>query len=119
MAGKRIGWLGDWGGALPYEDGILELCEEALEVLRGLGCEVDVLPPPFPREKLVGVVDHLAQLGAWLRVLEPLMENQQTRGQLKPEALWEIERGLALSAMEVHRASGATLGVVCPRRRAV
>jgi amidase len=27
------------------------------------------------------------------------------RALLKPEALWEIERGLAMSAMEVHRAS--------------
>ena len=104
VAGKRIGWLGDWGGALPYEDGILELCEEALEVLRGLGCEVDVLPPPFPREKLW---ESWITLRSWSVAagLEPLMENQQTRGQLKPEALWEIERGLALSAMEVHRAS--------------
>ena len=37
--------------------------------------------------------------------LEPLMQDQQTRGQLKPDAIWEAERGLELSAAEVHRAS--------------
>ena len=102
--GKRIGWLGDWGGALPYEDGLLALCEAALDVLRDLGCEVEVLPPPFPRAAL---------WDSWITLrsfsvatgLAPLMETQETRGRLKSEALWEAERGLALSAMEVQRAS--------------
>ncbi len=102
--GKRIGWLGDWGGALPYEDGILPLCEDALEVFRGLGCDVTPIDPPFPREALW---DSWATLRSFSVAtgLAPLMENQETRGQLKPEAIWEVERGLALSAMEVQRAS--------------
>ncbi len=101
--GKRIAWLGDWGG-LPYEEGILDLCCTALDVLAGQGAEVEAIAPPFSR-------DALWQSWVTLRAfsnasgLAPLMEDQQTRGQLKPEAIWEIETGQALSAMDVHAAS--------------
>ena len=104
VQGKRIGWLGDWGGAIPYEDGILELCSGALDVLAGQGAEVEHLPPPFSR-------DALWQSWVTLRAfsnaagLAPLMADQATRGQLKPEALWEAETGLALSAKQVQDAS--------------
>ena len=32
LKGKRIGWLGDWGGAYPCEPGILDLCRSGLQV---------------------------------------------------------------------------------------
>lgn len=102
--GVRIGWLGDWGGALPYEDGIQPLCRRALSVLQDQGAIVEDLAPPFSR-------DALWQSWVTLRAfanaagLAPLMANQNTRGQLKPEALWEAETGQALSATQVHEAS--------------
>jgi amidase len=37
--------------------------------------------------------------------LGPLLDAPETRDHLKPEAVWEIERGRALSALQVHRAS--------------
>ena len=37
--------------------------------------------------------------------MRALYEDPQTRPRLKPEAQWEIARGLALTAMEVHDAS--------------
>jgi amidase len=37
--------------------------------------------------------------------LGPILADPATRDFLKPEAVWEIERGLAMSAMDVHRAS--------------
>jgi len=40
----RIGWLGDLGGHLPFEDGILELCEAALA---RLGAQVEAVQPGF------------------------------------------------------------------------
>ncbi len=102
--GARIGWLGDWGGAYPMEPGILGLCETALETFTALGAHVEPVAPPFPAEKL---------WDAWITLrsfaiaggVAPLHANPKTRALLKPEMLWEIERGLALSAMEVHRAS--------------
>ncbi|MDF1670574.1 MAG: amidase [Roseovarius sp.] len=104
VKGKRIGWLGDWGAALPYEDGILDVCSGALDVLAGQGAEVETLPAPFSRDALW---QSWVTLRAWFNAasLAPLMDNPQTRGQLKPEAIWEAETGQALSATDVHQAS--------------
>ena len=104
LRGKRVGWLGDWGGAWPFDDGILDLCSSAMDVFRDAGCRVEPISPPFPSERLW---ESWVTLRSWSVAagLEPLMARQDTRGQLKPEALWEAEQGLQLSAMEVHRAS--------------
>lgn len=104
IKGLRIGWLGDWGGAYPMEPGILDLCQSALNTFADIGCTVDPLPAPYPATKLW---DSWTTLRSWAVAakLAPLHANPKTRTQLKPEAIWEIERGLALSAMEVHRAS--------------
>jgi amidase len=104
MRGKRIGWVGDWGGAYALEPGIADLCEAGLAVLRDLGAEVEVLPPPFPAEKL---------WFAWTTLRAMLNSNGKRavyddpakRAQLKPETVWEIEQGLGLSADAVYAAS--------------
>ncbi len=104
MRGKRIGWLGDWGGAYALEPGIADLCEAGLSVLQGMGAEVEVLPPPFPAEKL---------WFAWTTLRAMLNSNgkravyddKAKRAQVKPETLWEIEQGLGLSADAVYAAS--------------
>ena len=44
-AGFKLGWLGDWGGAVPYEDGVLDLCQTALSDFSALGASVDHLAP--------------------------------------------------------------------------
>jgi amidase len=100
----RIGWLGDWGGAYPMEDGILEICESACRTLADIGCRVDAVPAPFSRDALW---DSWTTLRSWkmASTLSGLREDPQTRDQLKPEAVWEIERGRALRASDVHSAS--------------
>lgn len=40
IAGARIGWLGDWGGAFEYEPGIDDLAQSALSQMTDLGCSV-------------------------------------------------------------------------------
>ncbi len=45
LKGKRVGWLGDFGGVTPCEAGVLEVCKAALKTFETLGCSVeDVLP---------------------------------------------------------------------------
>ena len=102
--GVHIGWLGDWGGAWPFEAGILALCEAALEVLADAGAQVTPLAAPFSSEALW---DSWTALRAWSQAAElgPLLDDPATCGQIKPEAVWEIETGRALSAMDVHAAS--------------
>lgn len=99
--GLRIGWLGDWGGAFPMEDGILELCQSSLSVFETLGCAVEEVAPPFPSEE---IWDSWTTLRSWQvgAGLAPMMDR---RTQLKDSAIWETERGQSYSAFDVHRAS--------------
>lgn len=99
--GLRIGWLGDWGGAFAMEEGILDNAQSALDVLADLGCNVEKVAPPFPAD---AIWDSWVTLRSWVMgcKLGPLMEQ---KGKLKDSAIWEVERGMAMSALEVHRAS--------------
>ncbi len=104
LAGKRIGWLGDWGGAYPIEPGILDLCEGALQVFEDMGAVVEPLPPPYPAEKLWHAwITLRAMLNAGAK--RGLYDNPALRVQTKVETIWEIEQGLHLTAQAVHAAS--------------
>eukprot|EP01132_Coremiostelium_polycephalum_P016863 gene16863-20238_t len=50
--GARLGWLGDYNGYLPMEDGVMSLCESALKDFAALGCEVEHCQPEFSLERL-------------------------------------------------------------------
>jgi amidase len=104
VAGLRLGWLGDWGGAYRMEPGILDLCETALRQFEAMGCVVDPVAPPFPADRLWDSWTTLRSFSVAAGLAE-VHDRADWRTQLKPEAQWEIARGLALSAMEVHRAS--------------
>lgn len=101
---QRIAWLGDWGGALPYDAGILAQSEVALQQLAGLGHSVEAAGPPFSAD---------AMWDSWITLrsfsvasgLMDIYQNPGTRDALKEAAQWEIGRGLAMDAMTVHRAS--------------
>lgn len=102
--GKRIGWLGDLGGHLPMDAGLLDLCEKSLGHFKTVGCLVEAVSPQFDFEKL---------FQAWLNLRSftfsgtnfALYDNPEKRALLKPEAVWEIERGLKLSGLDVFNAS--------------
>lgn len=104
VKGRRIGWLRDWGGAYAFEPGILQLIEKALTRFSDIGCVVEEVRAPFEAE---AIWDSWTTLRSWSVTASTaaLYDNEEARGRLKPEAIWEIERGLALSAMDVHRAS--------------
>ena len=99
--GMRIGWLGNWDRAFPMEEGILSLCEQALGVFSNLGCQVEAVDPPFAAEDMW---ESWETLRSWAisNSLAPLYE---ARAELKDSAIWEIERGLAMTGRQVQRAS--------------
>ena len=104
MRGKRIAWLGDWGGAYQTEPGILPLCEAALQVFTDLGATIEAIAPPFPAEKLWQAWTTLrAMLNAG--GMKALYDDPKKRAQVKPESLWEIEQGRGLNAQAVYEAS--------------
>ncbi len=100
----RVGWLGDWGGTLPYEDGILGLCENALADFAGLDCEVEELDPPFSRAQMwdswVALRNFSVASG-----LSAFSNDDTQRSQLKESARWELDLGERMAALDVHRAS--------------
>lgn len=97
----RIGWLGDWGGSFAMEPGILELCETALQVFKELGHQVEAVAPPFPAE---AIWDSWTTLRSFA-VAAGLRAFEDKRAALKDTALWEMDRGLALSGREIQAAS--------------
>ncbi|AOE87249.1 amidase [Pseudomonas sp. TCU-HL1] len=102
--GARIGWLGDLGGHLPMEHGLLALCESALADFRDLGCQVEDCLPAFDMERLWRCwLVHRQWLVAGS--LAGAHTDPARRAQLKPEAIWEVESGLGLSAADVYQAS--------------
>ncbi|MFT3815528.1 MAG: amidase [Acidovorax sp.] len=102
--GARIGWLGDLGGHLPTEPGVLDTCRAALAHFESLGCTVEDATPMFDLESLWRAWIDLRSFSV-AGANAALYENPAQRALLKPEALWEMERGRALSAMDVYAAA--------------
>ncbi|HEY0570961.1 MAG TPA: amidase [Enterovirga sp.] len=102
--GARLAWLGDFGGYLPFEPGVLELCRAALSAFEALGCVVQEVLPDYPVEK---VWQNWLKLRAWQTraALKPLYDDPAKRAQMKPEAIWEVENGAALTADDLAAAS--------------
>jgi amidase len=105
LKGKRIAWLGDFNGAIPYEAGVLELTRDALRVFESLGCIVEEAVPDYPVEK---VWQAWLKLRAWQSGgnLLAYYRDPAKRALLKPEAVFEVESGLKLSAFDITAASG-------------
>jgi amidase len=100
IKGKRIAWSGDFGGYVPYQQEVLEVCKTALKSLEGLGCLVEEAYPKYPFDSLW---QSFIKLRGW-QVGAPLLDHYRDpvrRAMLKPEAVWEIEQGLGLSAYDV------------------
>ncbi|TDM08406.1 MAG: amidase [Ideonella sp. MAG2] len=105
LKGLRIGWLGDLGGHLPCEDGILAGLAAYLQTAQAAGAQVE----PTTLGCDLDAVWH-----AWLmwrralvgpRVAPMLQANPACRAQIKPEVLWEHDNALGLSYMDFQRAA--------------
>ena len=101
LTGLRLGWLGDWGGAFPCEEGVLATCESALATFAEMGAVVEALAAPFDADAMWR---SWVELRAWAVAgkLGPLMDQGWP---MKDSAEWEIATGRALSAMDVNAAS--------------
>ena len=105
VRGKRVAWLGDLGGYLATESGVLDMCAQALQRMSSSGAMVDPLPS-------IGVdLDRVWE--AWLlwrrALVAPsvgaVMTTPAARAQVKPEAQWEYDQAQSLSMVDFTRAS--------------
>ena len=104
--GKRIGWMGDLNGTAPYEPGVLDVCKTALKSFESLGMRVDSAMPDGDVE---AAWQAFVKLRQWAQgfSLHVYYADPAKRALLKPEAIYEVEGGLKLSAMDVTAASVA------------
>ncbi len=100
----RVGWLGDLGGYLAVEPGILDVCEQALRRLQGIGCAVEPLVLGHPPE---AVWQAWLVWRRWLVAsrIAPFLVNPSNRASIKPEALWEHDQAAGLTGAQALHAS--------------
>ena len=105
---KRIGWSPDLG-LLPVDREVAAICAGAVETLAGAGVEVTDACPD-----LTGAIDVFQVLRAALFAADKGELLETHRDALKPEIIWNIEKGLALDADRIARAERAR-GVIYER----
>lgn len=101
LSGLRVGWLGDWGGSLPMEGGVMDACRSTLDVLRDLGALVEDLDPPFDMDDI-----WQSWIGLRSTAVAGLSDILGDKLSLTKEtAQWEVDRGIKVTALEIHRLS--------------
>lgn len=106
LTGTRVAWLGDLGGHLQFERGIVELCHNAFKAFDTMGCKIEEARLDFPPEQMW---ETWLKLRHWLTAgdLQNLYADPVKREKMKPEAVWEVEGGVKMSALEAYEASAA------------
>jgi len=109
FSGTRIGWVGDFGGQIPFDPGVLEFCENSLKIFESIGCSVETATPDYPLE---AVWQSWKKIRGWQIAAEfsAAFADPAQRALMKPELQWEIENGLNATAMEVAHASRVRTG---------
>jgi amidase len=108
IRGMRIGWLGDWGGNIPFEDGVLSLCRDALNSMDQEGVLVEDLStdPIFPLSKL---------WSSWNSIRFAMASSSYTqtfdakmllgdKSAIKKDLQWEISQGQKVSDDDLKQA---------------
>lgn len=109
VAGTRIAWFGDFGGRLPFEDGVLEADRRALDTLSDMGCDIEEVSVDF---------DMTALWQAWLVLrgfaaahgLRSLYDDPAKRAKIGPQLQYEIATALTRSATDIYKASVTRTG---------
>ncbi len=104
--GCRVAWLGNLSGHFQIEPGIMALCQGALKSFEDIGCTVEEARLDFPPERMWDTwlrLRHWLLAGNYMR----LYKDPAKREKMKPEAIWEVEGGLKLSALDAYEASAS------------
>ena len=104
MKGKRIGWLADLHAYLPIEEAVLQCCETALEAFESMGAVINPASLNFDPSRVWQAWIKLRHATVSMELL-PFFKDPQKRELLKPEARWEVEEALKLSAIDLMQAS--------------
>jgi amidase len=98
----RVAFSVDLGGITPVDAEVTDVCRAAVETLRQAGIKVVDATPDLREATETFTVLRAAQYAA---NSGPLLESH--RDQLKPEVIWNIEKGLSLDAGTIGRSARA------------
>ncbi|MYV97842.1 amidase [Streptomyces sp. SID3343] len=100
LAGLRVAWAPDLGGAVPVDPEVLAVLESRLAVFADLGCHVERDSPDFR-----GADDVFRTLRAHEFNLGLGDVLESSRAALKPSLVWNIEEGRRLGSDDLARAT--------------
>ncbi|HEX9645862.1 MAG TPA: amidase family protein, partial [Alphaproteobacteria bacterium] len=98
----RVAFSADLGGVVPVEPEVAALCARAAHAFADLGAVVEQACPDFS-----GAADAFHVLRAHAFAVRRGVLLDQHRDKLKPEIVWNIEAGRALTAADIERAECA------------
>jgi amidase len=99
VAPKRVAFTADYGGRTPIDHEVRELCTKAARRFEELGCAVEEASPD------IGAADEAFHI---LRgqhfIVDRELQLRSHRDKLKPDIIWNTERGLAQTPSDIARA---------------
>jgi len=107
----RVAWSRDLG-ITPVDSGVAEICEAAARRFEGLGAVVEEAEPD-----LTGAHEAFQTLRGLAFVSAHADHYADQREYLKPDIVWNIEHGLALTAAEIARANALRAAMVAETAR--
>jgi amidase len=99
VAPKRIAFTADYNGRMPIDREVREICTKAVRRFEELGCVVEEALPD------IGTADEAFHiLRSQHFVVDRELHLRSHRDKLKPDIIWNTERGLAQTPSDIARA---------------
>jgi amidase len=99
VAPRRIAWTADFGAKVPVDRETREICAVAVRRFEALGCVVEEAAPD-----LGDIAEAFLALRSQHFVVDRELMLATHRGEIKPDIIWNTERGLSQSPSELAHA---------------
>jgi amidase len=98
-APKRVAFTADYNGRMPIDQEVRDICTKAARRFEELGCTVEEASPD------IGAADEAFHILRGLHfVVDRELQLRSHRDKLKPDIIWNTERGLAQTPSDIARA---------------
>jgi amidase len=99
VAPKRVAFTADYKGRMPIDREVREICTKAARRFEELGCIVEEATPD------IGAADEAFHiLRSQHFIVDRELQLRDNRDKLKPDIIWNTERGLAQTPLDIARA---------------